>query len=465
MKEAFEDRITRRIKEVLEQYEPEYSPQAWKEFRKHKLRRKFWLIKFLEKYRYWFTGIVITGILIIVFMVKSPSGPEKEAAVIPQSFDSAGSFDSIRRSESFNYPEPQKTEEVSAPEKPVILSSVDSKADAAFGKENISFKYLPVHIIDSLPANYGSNIQIENEIPVNPDSIEKIPAGSDLFRTEGFGDQLNNKPLIPSVIKAVEIPALASRTSDRTRQFKLQLPEFNELSKESKKYNKLEGPNKLTIFYSPEINYCNDSLKTSRISHGFGIIIEGPVRSFISVSAGLSYQSVNFRNTILIKEVPLHMSPPIDHFYISRENIYIDNTTILRRGRYKYIELPVSVDFKLLESTRSRVWLGTGISSMAFLMKNFTSEVIIRRDARVDTARVFRDFSEIVNISPAVWKNIHLLASLNFCLIYRFQFSDRLFLHSAIRYRLYPEPLGYYSMKMNNLNLQVGLGYRFGRED
>ncbi len=111
MKEAFEDRIARRIKEVLEQYEPEYSPQAWKEFRKQKLRRELWLKRFFQRYRYWLSGIIIAVILIIVFRISSPTVLEKEAVVVPQS------------SETVNYPEPGKITEISLPEKPVTLSS------------------------------------------------------------------------------------------------------------------------------------------------------------------------------------------------------------------------------------------------------------------------------------------------------------------------------------------------------
>ena len=445
MKEAFEDRITRRIKEVMEQYEPEYSPQAWKEFRKQKLQRENWRKRFFLDFRYWFNAITITFILIIVIRILSPSVLEKEAVVFPQ------------RSESVNHHESKEINEISVPEKPVTLSSDGSKADTTTSKESTVFNYLPVCINDSLHTNNGNKIQVVNEIPVMTDSIEKVPAGSDIFRAEDFGNQFNNTQLISLEIKTIEISSLTYHTSERTRQYKLQLPELNSLTTESKKYNKFIGPNKLSLFYSPEINYCCDPFKTSVISHGFGIIFEGPVRSFISISAGLSYQSVNFNNIIFSKHVPMHMSPPIDHFYLFRYKIYIDSIGIITSGSYKYIELPVSANLKFLEGTRSQVWLGTGISSMAFLRQNFASEVNIETIAG--------DISEKVGISPNVWKNIHPLASINFSLIYRFQFSDRLFLNSAIRYRLYPEPLGYYSMKMSHLNLQIGLGYRFGRED
>ena len=43
MKESIDDRITKRIKEVMEQYEPDYSPQAWEKLRKQMPVPVFWL--------------------------------------------------------------------------------------------------------------------------------------------------------------------------------------------------------------------------------------------------------------------------------------------------------------------------------------------------------------------------------------------------------------------------------------
>ncbi len=55
---------------------------------------------------------------------------------------------------------------------------------------------------------------------------------------------------------------------------------------------------------------------------------------------------------------------------------YIDSIGI-RSGSYKFLELPVSVNFKFIESPRSQVWLGTGISSIAFLKQDYTYETIV----------------------------------------------------------------------------------------
>jgi hypothetical protein len=438
MKEAFEDRMTIRIKEVMEQYEPEYSPQAWKGFQKYIHKRESWLKNFFRQYPYWFDGIIITIILSAVFNVSSQPVPENKATVvIPHGSDSV------------NYPESEKTKEVTILEKPVPFSHIDSKEGTTSGEESVFLNYLPVHINDSLPTNYINKNQIENKIQGKPDSTEKIPDGSDLFRVEGFSNQFNNKLLIPLQLKIIEIPSLTSHTSDRLRKLKLKLPDLNLLTAGSKKYNKFIGPNKFALFYSPEIHHT-DSLKTLGISHGFGIIVEGPIRSFISISAGLSYQSMNFNKTISSGQVLRDLPPlyrPIDSIFI-------------RSCSYKYLELPVSINLKLLKSTRSQVWLGTGISVMAFLKQNYESDVIYR-----DTCKGTQDFIKKVEFSANAWKNIHPLASVNFSLQYRFEFTNRLFLHSSIQYKLHLVPLGCNSMKLNRINLQIGLGYRFGRDD
>ncbi len=70
-------------------------------------------------------------------------------------------------------------------------------------------------------------------------------------------------------------------------------------------YDKFVGPNKLAFFYSPEIHY-SDSLKTLGVSQGIGISFEGPIRSSVSISAGLSYQAINFHKTIFSEKVPPH---------------------------------------------------------------------------------------------------------------------------------------------------------------
>lgn len=73
--------------------------------------------------------------------------------------------------------------------------------------------------------------------------------------------------------------------------------------------------------------------------------------------------------------------------------------------------------------------------------------------------------SKSSSASVIAWLNIHPLASLNFSLLYRYIFNDRYFLHGSIQYKHHLVPLGYNSMKLNRLNLQIGLIYRFRYED
>lgn len=430
MKEEFEDRITKRIREVMAQYEPEYPPQAWEDFRKYKHRHEFWLIRFFFKYRYWFTGIIITGILIILFRVFYPSFQREEAVVIPQD------------SESISYPESSRSNKVFDPERPVHLNHDDLKTNKTADKESLSFNYLSLSINDSLPAIYDNKTQIEKRIQGIPDSIGIASTRIDLMRLRGLSNQFENSLLLPSEIKALEVPDLSSHISDRKSKFKLQLPEISALTPQSNNYKRFIGPNKITMFYSQE-NHYSDSLKRIGISHGFGMIIEGPIRSFISISAGLSYQSLNFNKTLFSGQVPDSIPPWV---------ILIDSIVTMS-GNSKYLELPVYVNIKFLKRARSQFWFGTGISLMAFLRQNYIYETIVGEK------------NEKVDISADSWENIHPLASLNFNMLYRFQFSDRLFLNSSVQYKLHLEPLGYNSMKLNRLNLQVGLGYRFGRYD
>jgi hypothetical protein len=131
---------------------------------------------------------------------------------------------------------------------------------------------------------------------------------------------------------------------------------------------------------------------------------------------------------------------------------YVDSTEI-RSGSYRFLELPVAVNFKFIESARSQVWLGAGISSIAFLRQEYTYETVVE------------GVSESSSISVKAWENIHPLASLNFSLLFRYTISDRALLHGSIQYKQHLVPLGYNSMKLNRLNFQLGIIYHFGRED
>jgi hypothetical protein len=68
------------------------------------------------------------------------------------------------------------------------------------------------------------------------------------------------------------------------------------------------------------------------------------------------------------------------------------------------------------------------------------------------------------SVSVKAWENIHPLASFNIGLLYRYELSDRFFLHGSAQYRQHLVPLGYNSMKLNRLNFQAGIIYRFGNK-
>jgi hypothetical protein len=107
------------------------------------------------------------------------------------------------------------------------------------------------------------------------------------------------------------------------------------------------------------------------------------------------------------------LSPyPIDLIDLSQ---LIDSTFAIS-GSYKYLELPVAVNLKFIESARSQVWLSAGISAIAFLEQNFNYVTIVGR------------ISDSSSVSVKAWENIHL-ASFNFGLLYSYKLSDRFFLH------------------------------------
>lgn len=437
MKEQFDDRITRRIKEVLEQYEPAYSPAAWEKLRKQMPAPESRLKKFLLKYKFWFSGLGVIGVLVLVYKVTSVQLVDEVSAIDPVS------------TESVNYLLSEKPKEIIYSEKTSALRYSTSGISAWQEEKSVFPEATLIRITESLPTAYHNNAQAGNAMTEKPESIERaseIPVSPE--RTD-LGYQYTNAQLIPIENRAVDIKPLKDPSPDKVRKFEFHLPGFNSSLTKEGDYNKFVGPNKLAFFYSPEIHY-SDSIGNMGLSQGAGFTFEGPIRSLISISVGLSYQAINFNKAISSEKVPPHvvLQPPDTNriFY------YVDSIEI-RSGSYKFLELPVSVNFKFIESARSQVWLGTGISSIAFLQQYYTHETIVE------------EVSESSSISVKAWENIHPLASLNFSLLYRYNFSDRFFLHGSVQYKQHLVPLGYNSMKLNRINFQVGVIYYFGRVD
>ena len=438
MKELFDDRITKRIKEVLEQYEPAYSPQAWEKLRKQMPVPESRLKRLLLKYKFWFSSLVIAGVLVIVYNVTNIQLADEVSAIDPVS------------SEYANYIVSEEPKEITYSEETSAIRY--SISDFITGKEEKSLfhEVTLVRITKSLPATEENYTQAVNAITEIPESIERasvIPVSAERIE---FGYQYNSTQLLPVGDQTAEMKQLKDPTSKKPGKFEFHWPGFNSTLTREEDYNKFVGPNKLALFYSPEIHF-SDSLGNMGVSQGIGFSFEGPVRSLVSVSAGLSYQAINFNKTISSVKVPPHdlvLQPPDTN----RTFYYIDSTEI-RSGSYRFLELPVSVNFKFIESARSQVWLGAGISSIAFLGQEYTYETIVE------------EVSESSSISVKAWENIHPLASLNFSLLLRYNVSDRTLLHGSIQYKQHLVPLGYNSMKLNRLNFQLGIIYNFGRQN
>jgi hypothetical protein len=438
MKELFEDRITKRIKEALEHYEPDYSPHAWEKLRKQMPAPESRLKKLFLKYKFWLSGVAIIGVLVIVYKAANVQLANKNSAVDPES------------SESANYFVSEQPKEITYSDKTSTLRYSVSDISSGEEEKNVSSKVATVRPADFFSATYNDYTQTGNAITEMPESIERISIIPVLQEKIDFGYQFNNSRLIPIEYQAEDNQLLKDQSHDKTRKFEFHWPGFNSSLTREEDYNKFVGPNKLAFFYSPEIHY-SDSLGNMGVSQGFGITFEGRIRSLVSISAGLSYQAINFNKTISSEKVPPHdlvLQPPDTNriFY------YVDSTEI-RSGSYKFLELPVSVNFKFFESARSQVWLGAGISSIAFLRQEYTYETVVE------------EISESSSVSVKAWENIHPLASIDFSLLLRYNVSDRTLLHGSVQYKQHLVPLGYNSMKLNRLNFQVGIIYCFGRED
>jgi hypothetical protein len=432
MKESSEDTMIKNIKEVLEQYEPDYSPQFWENLRKQRPVPESRLTKLFLKYKFYLSCLVITGLLVIVYM---------DTNVLPA--DNYPSIDAAFPESSY-YSLSEKPKEITYSEKTVTTSHSTSDIGIIREGKNMTSNVIPGQIKDSLSAAYLDNTQIENVIEKRPESIEQNFVFINMLEGIDVGYQHNILQLVPIKSQVEEIPVLKSPSSEKTSKIKFQWP--GSVVSEEGSYERFTGPNRLAFFYSPEIHY-SDSLKNLGVSQGAGISFEGSIHSSVSVSAGLSYQSINFDVTISSQKVPPEGPfQPID----TNQTIYNVDSIDIRSGSYKFIELPVAVNFKFLESPRSQVWLSTGVSAMAFLQQNYNYEMVVD------------GISSSSSVSVKAWENIHPLASFNIGLLYRYKFNDRFFLHASAQYKQHLVPLGYNSMKLNRLNFQAGIIYRFG---
>jgi len=435
MKESVDDRITNRIKEVMDHYKPAYSPQAWDKLSKQMAMPEFRLKRLSLRYKFWFSVVSIVGVLVLVNKDTGGVLADNNPAV------------ATVLSESANYFVSEKPGEIAYLKKTTASEPGISNIGIIREGKNISSKVTPVLITDSLSVTYQNYTQTGNAFEERPDNIEQNSVIPVLPEDPDLGCQYNFSQLIPVKYPTDEIPVLKSPSAAKTKKLKLQWPGSDFTQTEEGSYNKFTGPNKLAFFYSPEIHY-SDTVKNLGVSQGIGISFEGAIRSSVSISVGLSYQAINYHVTISSEKVPPDnlVLEPAD---TNRIFYYIDSIDV-RSGSYKFLELPVAVSFKFLESARSQVWLSAGISAMAFLQQDYTYETIVG------------GISESSSVSVKAWENIHPLASFNIGLLYRYELSDRFFLHGSAQYKQHLVPLGYNSMKLNRLNFQAGIIYRFG---
>jgi len=436
MKESSEDTMIKNIKEVLEKYEPDYSPQFWENLRKQRPVPEFGIKKLFLKYRFYLSSLVITGLLVIVY---------RDTNVLPA--DNYPAIDPLFPESSYYIPS-EKPKEIGYSEKAASIRHSTSNIGIIREGIDISPKVTPVRTTDYLQVTYQNTTQTVNEFKERPNNIEQNPVFTNMLAGIDVGYQHNIFQLIPIIYQVKEIPLLKSPSFHKTRKFKFLWPGSDFIQTEEGNYDKFTGPNRLAFFYSPEIHY-SDSLSKLGVSQGFGISFEGSIRSAISISAGLSYQSMNFDVTISSQKVP-----PEGPFQPVDTNQTINNidSIDIRSGSYKFLELPVAVNFKFMESPRSQVWLSAGISAIAFLQQNYTYETVVG------------GISNSSSVSVKAWENIHPLASFNIGLLYRYKLSDRFYLHGSTKYKQHLVSLGYNSMKLNRLNFQAGIIYRFGHK-
>lgn len=437
MKE-FDKQMTHTIKGMLENYEAEYTPQAWDKLNSS-LDANLSANSPIKKW--WWFGIIgfllIAGFLIIRY---SPSvSPEQ----------------SIQKNQSIQYKQTMKKNESSP------LSIEDSSASLicspsqekqidqiSLPNKNKISSFVISSSLDSSEYLFFDRHDLEGICFLNTQPINH------LLITDYATDQLED--ISSSRFLIFETSQKQSRFK-RKSKFRIELPQISLSTKNNKFYKKFLGPNKLIAYLNPEI-HKSEMFKQSSISSGWGIEIEGPLSKQLSVSIGVAFQTNKLSQGVSIDELNQNMliKNPADFTESEFEKLIpLGDSVMNRTAEYQLLEIPLTFKLYLLKSNKSNVNVRCGLSALFFLKETYNLPFLMGSE--------LAPYQETKNYKA--FENIQLFGSVNLGLGYQYQFTDRLALTTSFDYKLGLNKLGDVTGNLNRMSFQAGISYRFGRSD
>lgn len=431
MKELFEDKMTSKFREVLENYEPAYSPQAWDNLQRQlPVKVPFW--KRISKWYFIIVaGLIITGICIF------------------NDQENDNQFGSNQIKQSIPKTETLKKELAQNHLTAIKPSSNSGSVPGSGSKSNLNLNLIQpssLQIVDN-----SENTESRNTLV----SKERLNRLNLLTNTLHSNDQPSPKLETMGTNTLSADKNGTRKAKPRSGRIEFKLPEISFKSNGHSDYKKFIGPTQLAIFYNPEIHSTSITGKLG-LSHGIGVELEGLLNSFMSVSCGVNFQSNNYSHQISREE--LLLQPNIRQI----NNIYNDNkskfTQILdtvsnHSLNYQFVEVPVTLKLALLQTDRSKFSLTAGVSAIFFLKEKYITPFSTPEMLLFSEERTFTRFN-----------NIHPLASFNTGISYRHQLSERFSVFTNLQYKFNLTPLGGNELKISRLSSQIGIFYRFGRK-
>ena len=424
MKESFENKMSNRFREALENYQVQYDQRAWERLSKEMPSRQVSPWKRWKFVKWWLGGILVAGLIMYGYL--STYKPE----VINQSSQNSV-FLSEKKADNQSGMDAGNTLPVS----PFVLNKkasgelLSKEAGSALKSPQSVLKPSQQKGESLLPGKYLENAPEDEMSP-------KLIAGKIVGRI-GQGDHQTTREQL------TELPAREiSTTTKNKHRVGFKFPEINlDFSKNPNSH--FVGPNKVSIYYNPEFQ-MEKTLRNPGLVHGLGIEFEGPINSTINLAVGVSYFSKQYSGSETFR---------LDSSKVSGLQVPFVDSTITRTGKYQFLEMPVTLRLNLYSGQRAQLFFDGGFSAIVFLNQEYNTHTVVNLDETNN------------NIKQKAWKNIHPLGSLNLGLTYRYSLSERFSICGSVGYKNHLSGLGSLPMKLDRFSGKVGVVYRFGRKN
>jgi len=424
MKESFENKMSNRFREALENYQVQYDQRAWERLSKEMPSRQVSPWKRWKFVQWWLGGILVAGLIMYGYL--STYKPE----IINQS-----SQNSVFLSEKKADNQSSMNAGNTLPASPFVQNkktSGESLSKVVGSALSPSQSMLNSSQQRSKSVLYTKNLERASGEEILPKIIEGKIVGR-----IGPGDHPTTHEQL------TELPAMEIETTTKNKhKVGFKFPEINlDFSKNPNSH--FVGPNKISIYYNPEFQ-MEKTLRNPGLVHGLGVEFEGPINPKINLAVGINYFSKQYSGSETFR---------LDSSKVSGLHVPFVDSTVTRTGKYQFLEMPVTLRFNLYSGQRSSLFFDGGFSVIAFLNQEYNTHTVVNLEETDN------------NIKQKAWKNIHPLGSLNLGLTYRYALSERFSIGASVEYKNHLSGLGALPMKLNRFSGRVGVVYRFGRKD